>query len=65
MDLEENIFLDMDTAVPLGIIINELLSNSLKYAFPNREDNGKIQIKHCREETSKIKSIEQETMIRA
>ncbi len=33
----ENIFLGMDTAVPLGIIINELVSNSLKYAF----DKGK------------------------
>jgi PAS domain S-box-containing protein len=44
MDLEENILLDMDTAVPLGIIVNELVSNSLKYAFSDR-DKGKIQIK--------------------
>lgn len=44
MDLEENILLDMDTAIPLGIIVNELISNSLKYAFPDRE-NGEIQIK--------------------
>ncbi len=50
MNLEENIFLDMDTAVPLGIIINELVSNSLKHAFADR-DNGKIQIKLCREES--------------
>jgi len=34
----------MDTAVPLGIILNELISNSLKYAFSGR-DNGKIQIR--------------------
>ena len=48
MNLEENIFLDMDTAVPLGIIINELVSNSLKYAFPDK-NNGEIQIKLYRE----------------
>ena len=30
----ENIMLDIDTAVPLGLILNELLTNSLKYAFP-------------------------------
>jgi two-component sensor histidine kinase len=37
----------MDIAVPLGIIINELVSNSLKYAFPGK-DKGLIQIKLCR-----------------
>ena len=49
MDLEENIFFDMDTAVPLGIIVNELVSNSLKYAFPGR-NKGEIQIKLFKEE---------------
>ena len=48
IELEENIFFDMDIAVPLGIIINELVSNSLKYAFPGK-DKGLIQIKLCRE----------------
>ena len=48
MNLEENIFLDMDTAVPLGIIINELVSNSLKYAFPDK-NKGEIQIELYRE----------------
>ncbi len=49
LDLENNIFFDMDVAVPLGIIINELISNSFKYAFPNR-DKGIIQIKLSKEE---------------
>ncbi|MFP4654399.1 MAG: histidine kinase dimerization/phosphoacceptor domain -containing protein [Methanohalobium sp.] len=40
----DNIFLNMDTAIPLGIIINELVSNSLKHAFVNSE-TGKIKIK--------------------
>lgn len=35
--------LDVDTAVPIGLIVNELLTNSLKYAFPE-DRNGKIQL---------------------
>ena len=59
MDLEENLFFDMDTAVPLGIIVNELVSNSLKHAFPGR-DRGEILIKLCREKTEKcINSTEE------
>jgi two-component sensor histidine kinase/antitoxin component of RelBE/YafQ-DinJ toxin-antitoxin module len=52
MDLEDNLFFDMDTAIPLGMIVNELISNSLKHAFPGR-DEGEIQIKLCREKTGK------------
>lgn len=52
MDLEENIFFGMDTVVPLGIIINELVSNSLKYAFTDRV-SGKIQIKLYRQKNTK------------
>jgi two-component sensor histidine kinase len=48
MDIENNFLFDVDTAIPLGMIVNELISNSLKHAFPDR-DKGKIQIKFCRE----------------
>ena len=48
IDMEANIFLDMDTAIPLGIIVNELVSNSLKHAF-REEDSGKIYINLRRE----------------
>ncbi len=50
LDLEENIFFNMDTAVPLGMIVNELVSNSLKYAFSGRK-TGEIQIELFSEET--------------
>lgn len=38
------ILLSVDTAVPCGLMINELLSNCLKHAFPNNR-GGEIQIK--------------------
>jgi two-component sensor histidine kinase len=31
----EEILLDIDLAIPTGLIINELITNSLKYAFPD------------------------------
>ncbi|KKG12059.1 histidine kinase dimerization/phosphoacceptor domain -containing protein [Methanosarcina sp. 2.H.A.1B.4] len=48
LDLE-NVSLGMDTAIPLGIIVSELVSNSLKHAFP-RGRNGEILIKFHRTE---------------
>jgi PAS domain S-box-containing protein len=39
----ENIEFNIETAIPCGLIINELVSNSLKHAFPN-ERKGKINI---------------------
>lgn len=38
-----NLSLDVDTMVPLGLIVNELISNSLKHAFPSGS-SGKIKI---------------------
>ena len=40
----DNLDLDIDTAVPLGLIVNELLTNCIKYAFPKGE-KGSIIIK--------------------
>lgn len=39
----EPISLDIDTAIPLGLIINELITNSLKYAFEPGEP-GRIDV---------------------
>ena len=39
----QNLELDVDTAVPVGLIVNELLTNALKYAFPD-EGTGQIKI---------------------
>lgn len=39
----ENIDLDMNVAIPLGLIINEMIHNILKYAFPDG-NGGNINI---------------------
>lgn len=39
-----NISLNVDTAVPLGLIVNEVITNALKYGFPNQEE-GIITVK--------------------
>ncbi|MFA6597463.1 MAG: PAS domain S-box protein [Ignavibacteriaceae bacterium] len=42
LDLE-NFNLDLDTIIPCGLITNEIITNSLKYAFPD-EAKGSINI---------------------
>lgn len=49
LDLEE-IHLGMDTAIPLGIIVNELISNALKHAFLAGRA-GEIHINLCKKES--------------
>jgi PAS domain S-box-containing protein len=39
----EQIYMNIETAVPLGLIISELISNSLKYAFPE-DKKGEILV---------------------
>jgi two-component sensor histidine kinase len=39
----DHLNLDVDTVIPLGLILNELISNSLKYAFKEKEQ-GEIFI---------------------
>ncbi|WP_439956633.1 sensor histidine kinase [Nostoc commune] len=43
VNIDEQVFLGLDTAIPCSLIIHELVSNSLKYAFPAGR-NGTIYI---------------------
>jgi len=40
----EEIFLDLDKAIPCGLLLNELITNSLKYAFPKGK-KGKLWVR--------------------
>lgn len=54
LDFEvENHLLDINTSIPLGLIVNELISNSLKHAFPHHED-GQIMIKFIKDDENYI-----------
>ncbi|MCK5201594.1 MAG: GAF domain-containing protein, partial [Spirochaetales bacterium] len=42
IDIPQNIYFDLDILIPLGLVLNELFTNSLKYAFP--ETGGEISV---------------------
>jgi two-component sensor histidine kinase len=46
----EDVMIDVDTAIPLGLILNELTSNAFKYGLNKRSSN---EIKVCLDQTSK------------
>lgn len=52
----EEVFLNLDTSIPCGLIINEVVSNSLKYAFEGRE-NGVIKVEFSQLSDGKLKLI--------
>ena len=39
----DKIFFDVDTSIPCGLIVNELITNCVKHAFPD-DNNGEITI---------------------
>lgn len=49
----EAVHLNIDAAIPCGLILNELVSNSLKYAFPQKQ-KGEIRIRLLRQESGQL-----------
>ena len=49
----KDIWLDINTSIPCGLIINELITNSLKYAFPDGR-KGIISISITKTKTEKL-----------
>ena len=49
----DNIPLNIDYAIPCGLILNELITNSLKYAFP-KDGHGKIKIEFQKKDGNMI-----------
>jgi len=45
---------DIDTAIPLGLIINELVTNSVKYAFPDGTGTVTVRIRSHDDEVSLV-----------
>jgi len=41
----QNVFLNLDLAIPCGLIINEIVSNALKHAFVEKKEGGEVSIK--------------------
>lgn len=51
------ILLDVDTAIPLGLVTNELITNAIKYAF-NGQESGEIKVFLHLEQNKLILSVE-------
>jgi PAS domain S-box-containing protein len=51
----DNLLLHLDAAMPCGLIINELVSNSLKYAFPDgRKGEIRIELREYADRTARL-----------
>lgn len=54
----EDLYFEMDTAVPIGLIVNELVTNAFKHAFAGQErPTGQIEVELGRRNTDVLVSV--------
>jgi two-component sensor histidine kinase len=54
LDFEtDEIKFDLDTAIPLGLIVNEVMTNALKHGLKN-ENNGRITVRFSKNKNGEI-----------
>jgi two-component sensor histidine kinase len=56
----KNIQLDVSRAIPCGLIINELVTNALKHAFPGDRE-GKILVRMDQKDEDKFELVVKDT----
>lgn len=52
----DNVELDINRAIPCGLIVNEIVSNALKHAFPGGR-SGTVRVEMRKEEPSRLKLV--------
>ena len=51
LDLDKDILLNIETSIPCGLIYSELISNSIKHAFP-MENKGEIRVEFKKDDNN-------------
>ncbi len=57
VDCDPDIYLDIDTCIPCGLILNETITNAVKHAFPKNSKDKTIQIRFEQDNDSYIMKI--------
>ena len=52
LNIADNCYFNIDRMIPIGLIVNELFSNSLKHAFPDAQ--GNINLRAVKDEAGRV-----------
>jgi two-component sensor histidine kinase len=53
--VKNDYFMDIDRMIPLGLILNEIITNSLKYAF--KKNSGEINVEMCKTKEGHVLTV--------